>query len=370
METLPCTTRRAFLGGLCAAAIVAALTRTRSSRATELAEPGEAETAALAAAQQEYDAAQEQLQEIGEQLEATQVEISRIEAELAQLDIDIEETRDGIEETTSDLEAAQAALSAFIQITYKSGATSILDVLLSSTDFNDFVTRSYYVSAVQDSQVETINEIRELKAQLEEQEAVLSEQETEQSELLEQLEEQEAVLSQQLDEADAIVQSLSAEVVALFEQQQAVLTAAAEARTRAAAAAEAGAEAGYYAPAVSQGSVVENAYACLGIPYIWGGDDDNFAEVGGFDCSGFVQHCYALEGYSIGRTTYDQIAEIQALGNWRESIDEINPGDLVFPSEGHVGIYIGNGQMIDAPYPGMYIQIDDVESYIGGGLPV
>lgn len=373
MELGSRTSRRAFLGGLCAVPLAAALVRLgapRAARATELAEPGEAETAALAAAQQEYDAAQEQLQEVGAQLESTQVEISRIQAQLAQLEIDIDDTRDGIAQTTSDLEAAQAALAAFIQITYKSGATSILDVLLSSRDFNDFVTRSYYVGAVQDSQVETINEIRDLKAQLEDQEETLSDQETEQSELLAQLQEQETALSQQRDEADQIVNSLSTEVQALFEAQQAQLQAAAEARARASAAATGGEALGVYAPATSQGSVVENAYACLGIPYVWGGDDDNFAEVGGFDCSGFVQHCYALEGYSIGRTTWDQIADIQNRGNWKTTLDELNPGDLVFPSDAHVGVYIGEGQMIDAPYPGMFIQIDTVEEYIGGGLPV
>ncbi len=366
------TTRRAFVAGLCALALLPSLgpLRATRARATELEEPGEAETAALAAAQREYDAAQEQLQELGAELEQTQVEISSTEDELEQLDSDIVETRAGIEQTTSELHAAQDALAAFLQISYKSGSTNILDVLLSSSDFNDFVTRSYYVEAVQDSQVETINEIKDLKAQLERQEEVLSQQETEQAELLAHLEEQEAQLSQRRDEANAVVESLSAEVLQLFEAQQAELQAAAQARAQAASAAEGGAALGQNIPGVSQGSVVENAYACLGVPYVWGGDDDNFAEVGGFDCSGFVQHCYALEGYLIGRTTWDQIAEIQNLGNWRTSVEELQPGDLVFPNEGHVGIYIGDGQMIDAPYPGMFIQIDAVTDFIGGGLPV
>ena len=83
-----------------------------------------------------------------------------------------------------------------------------------------------------------------------------------------------------------------------------------------------------------------------------------------------MQHCYALEGYVIGRTTWDTIAEIQALGNWRESIEELQPGDLVYPHDSHVGIYIGNWQMIDAPYPGAYIQIDDITQFMGGGSPV
>jgi cell wall-associated NlpC family hydrolase len=331
---------------------------------------GEAETAALASAQQEYDEAQQRLSAIGAQLESTQLAKHQTESALADLRSDIADTQAGIDDTTSELAAAQAALAAYLQISYKSGGLSILDVLMSSVDFNDFVTRSYYVSAVQDSQVETIEEIKGLKLELEEQEEVLSGQEAEEAELLERLEAQEATLVEQKAEADELVAGLSAEVQELFAAQQAELSAAAEARATAASAAAAGEAIGVYTPGVSQGSVVENAYACLGIPYVWGGDDESFATDGGYDCSGFVQHCYALEGYTIGRTTWDQIDQIQAAGNWKTSVDELEPGDLVFPSDSHVGIYIGNGQMIDAPYPGMYIRIDDISDFIGGGSPV
>lgn len=362
--------RRTFVQAACAAWV---LTLCIPALPLAFAEPntrGEAETAALAAAQKEYDDAQKQLSTIGKQLEETQVAKNQTEIQLEELKADIDETQEGISATTDELEAAQAALAAYLQISYKSGSLSFLDVLLSSVDFNDFVTRTYYVSAIQDSQVETINEIKDLKVRLERQEEVLSNQETEQARLLERLEQQEATLTEQKVQADSIVSGLSVEVQQLFAAQQAELTAAAEARATAAAAAAGGESIGLYTPGTSMGSVVENAYACLGIPYVWGGDDSNLADYGGYDCSGFVQHCYALEGYSIGRTTWDQIDEIQALGNWKESVDELQPGDLVFPNDGHVGIYIGNNQMIDAPYPGMYIRIDDIEDFIGGGSPV
>lgn len=363
--------RRTFISGACAAV---ALALSATALPLAFAEPnvrGEAETAALAAAQKEYDEAQQQLRTIGRQLEETQVAKNQTEIQLAELKEDIGETQSGIVTTTDELEAAQAALAAYLQISYKSGSMSFLDVLLSSVDFNDFVTRSYYVGAIQDSQVETINEIKDLKARLERQEEVLSNQEAEQARLLQRLEQQENTLVEQKNQADSIVAGLSVEVQQLFAAQQTELTAAAEARALAAAGAAAGESVGVSSPSTSMGSVVENAYACLGIPYDWGGDDTNLGvDHVGYDCSGFVQHCYALEGYSIGRTTWDQIDEIQALGNWKESVEELQPGDLVFPNDGHVGIYIGNNQMIDAPYPGMYIRIDDIEDFIGGGSPV
>ncbi len=327
-------------------------------------------TDALVQAQQEFDAAQAQLQEIGSQLEDTQSLIHDTQTDLNEIDAQIVQTKQDITDTENDLQVAQNALAAYLQITYKSGVLSFLDVILASNDFNDFVTRTYYASAVQNSQVETINEIKDLKAKLVQLQSDLTDQQATETTLLAQLEEQETQLSEQKAQSDAVVAQLSAQVQELFAQQQANLAQAASARAVAAGAAQSGEEQGVYNVGVSQGSITADAYACLGMPYVWGGDDSNYSTYLGYDCSGFAQHCYALEGYSIGRTTWDQIDDIQAAGDWKTSIDELEPGDLVFPSDSHVGIYIGNGQMIDAPYPGVYIRIDTITSFIGGGSPI
>jgi len=341
-----------------------------SAQETQAATATPTSTNELIAAQQQFDEAQAKLQEIGAQLEQTQGLIHSTQTDLKRIGTQIDQTKADIAQTTSDLATAQAALAAYLQITYKSGVLSFLDVILASSDFNDFVTRTYYASAVQNSQVETINEIKDLKVRLEELQQELTEQQATETNLLNQLQEQEAQLAQQKQESDDIVAQLSTQVQQLFSAQQEQLTAAASARALAAGAADAGEAVGVYNVGISQGSVTENAYACLGMPYEWGGDDSNYATLLGYDCSGFAQHCYALEGYSIGRTTWDQIDDIQAAGDWKTSIDELEPGDLVFPYDGHVGIYIGNGQMIDAPSPGLFIRIDTITDFIGGGSPI
>ena len=331
-----------------------------SSQETQAATATPTSTNELIAAQQQFDEAQAKLQEIGAQLEQTQGLIHSTQTDLKRIGSQIDQTKADIAQTTSDLATAQAALAAYLQITYKSGVLSFLDVILASSDFNDFVTRTYYASAVQNSQVETINEIKDLKVRLEELQQELTEQQATETNLLNQLQEQEAQLAQQKQESDDIVAQLSTQVQQLFSAQQEQLTAAASARALAAGAADAGEAVGVYNVGISQGSVTENAYACLGMPYEWGGDDSNYATLLGYDCSGFAQHCYALEGYSIGRTTWDQIDDIQAAGDWKTSIDELEPGDLVFPYDGHVGIYIGNGQMVEATVPGRLSQISPV----------
>lgn len=88
------------------------------------------------------------------------------------------------------------------------------------------------------------------------------------------------------------------------------------------------------------------ALAQLGTPYRWGGEGD-----GGFDCSGLVQAACATDGITMPRTAQAQHDAGSALP-WGA---ELEPGDLVFFGSAtdhvtHVGLYLGDGQMIDAPH--------------------
>lgn len=84
-------------------------------------------------------------------------------------------------------------------------------------------------------------------------------------------------------------------------------------------------------------------YACqfIGNPYVWGGT----SLTNGADCSGFVQSVYAHFGISLPRTTWDQ----ENVGTGI-SYDQALPGDLIL-YEGHVGIYMGDGQIVNAINP-------------------
>jgi cell wall-associated NlpC family hydrolase len=94
--------------------------------------------------------------------------------------------------------------------------------------------------------------------------------------------------------------------------------------------------------AQSASGVVNIARGLLGIPYVYGGESPS-----GFDCSGFTQYVFGKAGVSLPRTASAQQRAAARVSSPR-------PGDLVFfgSPAWHVGIYTGNGMMIDSPREG------------------
>ncbi|EDY61347.1 MULTISPECIES: C40 family peptidase [Streptomyces] len=107
------------------------------------------------------------------------------------------------------------------------------------------------------------------------------------------------------------------------------------------------------APDSRAAAAVSYAYAKLGSPYVWGATGPD-----AFDCSGLIQAAYRSAGISLPRTTYAQID-----AGRRVSRSELLPGDLVFFYSGisHVGLYIGNGQMIHAPNPSAPVRVAPID---------
>jgi cell wall-associated NlpC family hydrolase len=89
-------------------------------------------------------------------------------------------------------------------------------------------------------------------------------------------------------------------------------------------------------------SAVNNAMSAQGTPYVWGGE-----EPGGFDCSGLMQWAYG------GKLDNARTAEQQYYATQRINGSDLQAGDLIFFNTiggiSHVGMYIGNGQMVHAP---------------------
>jgi cell wall-associated NlpC family hydrolase len=107
-----------------------------------------------------------------------------------------------------------------------------------------------------------------------------------------------------------------------------------------------------------------------GLPYVWGA-----AGPSSFDCSGLVQWSFAQAGVRMPRVAADQARTGPAV-----PASQLQPGDLLFyhtdPTApgyiSHVAIYLGNGWMIQAPQPGMNVQVvpADLGSQFAGAIRV
>lgn len=133
-------------------------------------------------------------------------------------------------------------------------------------------------------------------------------------------------------------------------------------------AATASVPADYRIPPGTAGAVstaISMAEAQLGKPYVYGAEGPD-----SYDCSGLVMAAYASAGISLPRTTYDQYLAGQAVAVGDPQ--GFRAGDLLFlmgsdargAAPGHVGMYLGAGQVIDAPYTGSVVHISPIESWI------
>lgn len=138
-----------------------------------------------------------------------------------------------------------------------------------------------------------------------------------------------------------------------------------EAADKAAAAALAEQESSASTPAASTGGKASSAssssaqaalnfaMAQIGKPYVYGASGPD-----SYDCSGLMMAAYASAGISIPRTSEAQQSSLSSV-----SLSDLQPGDLVFFYGGsHVGMYIGNGQVVHAPTSGDVVKISDMNS--------
>lgn len=170
-------------------------------------------------------------------------------------------------------------------------------------------------------------------------------------------------------QAEQLAAEERAEAARLAQEQaeEAAAAAAAKAQAAAEAAAAAQSQARQAAdlnvgsptdiPGVSPAAAIAVAAAesRVGDPYVWGADGPDY-----FDCSGLVMWAYAQAGVYLPHysgSQYDDTIQIP--------ISDIEPGDLVFPADPgeHVAMYIGNGEIVQAPYTGANVEIVPLTSF-------
>ncbi|EOS73841.1 hypothetical protein C819_03398 [Lachnospiraceae bacterium 10-1] len=349
--------------------------------------------------QEKYENASDIVDSIQSDVDEVAGEIDEIDAALVEtiasvelIEEEITEKKEQIEETTKELEEAQAveqeqyeAMKLRIKFMYEKGDTTYLQLLLESQGFSDMVNKAEYIEKLYDYDRKKLQEyeearqtVEQLKERLEEE---MSELEAQQHELEEEKESLEIMLAERQEVYDnyevqlaqarqeaavyrANIKKQNDEIKRLeteAAQKQSQIDAAKQAEEEARRAQERAlqnqqssssssssggsssgsnyASASSYSGTGSKGQQIAN-YACqfIGNPYVPGGT----SLTQGADCSGFVWRVYKDFGYSVPRTSYS----LRSAGS-EVAYSNAQPGDVVCYA-GHVGIYIGNGQIVHA----------------------
>lgn len=245
---------------------------------------------------------------------------------------------------------------------YRTGAPDVLMVLLTSRDPRDFARRMGLISRVDDweSGILTSLEIASETAS-----ARAEELQKQRSKALTVKESIEAK-KRQLEEAINKQKRLLAELAAAEEAAARAAAARRPTATRSTPTAKATQppQALPDLPASPQAKIaVQTAYEQIGKPYKWGA-----AGPDSFDCSGLTMFSWRRAGVSLPHSSRSQYSATRRVAK-----EDLQPGDLVFFGSPihHVGIYIGDNNMINAPETGQYVGIRSMlrRDYVGAGRP-
>lgn len=312
---------------------------------------------AYADTESDLNAAKERFEEVQAQLDSLIAECSEISAQQVETQEKIDATRESIREAEEliaqkeqELAVHQEQLSDFAVESYKSDSVGFLDVLMSSQSFESFISMWRYVERINAQKMALIEQVRQIKEELNQKKAQLEADVASLEELSAQLEEQMQNLTAKQAETQELLDGLDEEVKKLTEQYDRELAAraAAEAAARNAWANNMSyAELGYEAPdlvVTGEGSLSDVIAAC----YSTGSPGYNL-------CAAWVT--YVFNNAGVGR--FNGNAN-DMYANWCYSSDlsELQPGMIVAVGTnpkggwaglvyGHVGIYVGDGIVME-----------------------
>jgi cell wall-associated NlpC family hydrolase len=314
----------------------------------------------VAGPKQNLDAARSKETDLQHQLEILAEQVNTANAKLADVQSRLLEARKTRDEAAQLAESTRALLSERAVAAYE-GAGSQLEGILGAEDFNDFSDRVQYAGALAQSDADLAAQADAAGERAQWAAAQYSSVLAEQQALLKDLHAKQDQFKTELDAQ----QSKVADLQKAYQEWVAAQKAAAAA-AQAATVSAPSTGGGGFVPQPNQSAAqvaIAAANSQIGVPYAWGTSNPGVS----FDCSGLTMWAWGQAGVSLPHSSAMQAAVTPDV-----SRDQLQPGDLVFfyTPISHVGLYIGNGQMIDASHtgPGGEVNVRSVNSsFVVGG---
>jgi cell wall-associated NlpC family hydrolase len=307
----------------------------------------------------------EQIDEIDRQVALAAEDYNAANEEHRELVLKTRELETELAEVESNVTRLRKRLGDRAVAMYQNGPAAFVELLLGAASFEEVVTTWDLLTAISARDARDTAELEDALAELTEKRTVLQRQRDRAAEVAAQMEEEKRSIESRLAERENVLAGLEDEIAALEREEEERARARREAAATAAGGPPETERGSAPSPAgAARSEVVRIAMRYLGTPYRWGAEGPD-----AFDCSGFTQYVYRQVGIELPRVSRAQIS-----AGTRVSRAELRPGDLVFfgtPIH-HVGIYVGNGEMIHSPRTGDVVKISPLSNwdcYVGATRP-
>jgi peptidoglycan DL-endopeptidase CwlO len=324
-----------------------------------------------APSQAELDSARDRLAELERNLELAVERYDFIRHKLTRLQASIAADQVVVDRLSERMNTNNAAASRVAEELYKGGSTDALEAVLSSESLAEADARLTYLRSSEAAQAQVFERLAIDRQLLNEGIERLEDQRARalaaQDRIAELRSEIKTKIAGQRNEVARLTTLIERAERRRAAREEAAAAAAAAAAADSAPAVAVAASAAPVVPVPSSGGrgaiAVRAALAQVGKPYQWGA-----AGPDSFDCSGLTMYAWAQAGVSLPHSSAAQYSATP-----RVSTSALEPGDLLFHGSPihHVGMYIGGGQMVEAPYSGASVRVvsSSRSDTVGAGRP-